>query len=55
VRCCNEIRPGFVLKVSPPEVAHIDEGISLLIVAVFAVLIRFAVMYGDRTLSLWFG
>ena len=27
----------------------------LLIVAVFAVLIRFAVMYGDRTLSLWFG
>ena len=26
-----------------------------LIVAVFAVLIRFAVMYGDRTLNLWFG
>jgi uncharacterized OB-fold protein len=27
----------------------------LLIVAVFAILIRYAVMYGDRTLNLWFG
>lgn len=27
----------------------------LLIVAVFAVLIRYVVMYGDRTLNLWFG
>jgi uncharacterized OB-fold protein len=27
----------------------------LLIVAVIAILIRYVVMYGDRTLSLWFG
>ena len=29
VRCRNEIRPGFVLKVSPTPVAHIEEGIGL--------------------------
>lgn len=27
----------------------------LLIAAVFAVLIRYVVMYGDRTLNLWLG
>jgi hypothetical protein len=27
----------------------------LLIVAIFAILIRFMVIYGDRTLSLWYG
>ena len=30
VRCRNEARPGFVLKMPSSEVAHIEEGIGLL-------------------------
>ena len=29
VRCRHEIRPGFMLKVSPTPVAHVEEGIGL--------------------------
>ena len=30
VRCCNEARTGFVLKMPSSEVAHIEEGFGLL-------------------------
>ena len=40
VRCRNAARPSFVFKVSPPEVAHIEEGIGLL-------AIRFCIRHSD--------
>ena len=40
VRCRNAARPSFVFKVSPPEVAHIEEGIGLLAV-------RFRIRHSD--------
>lgn len=30
MRCSYEARPGFVLKVSSPEVAHLEEDVVLL-------------------------
>jgi hypothetical protein len=29
VRCSDETRPEFMLTMSPPEVAHIEEGIGV--------------------------
>ena len=55
VRYRNKARSGFVFKLPSPEVANIEAGIGLPADAIFAVLVRIAVMYGDRTLSLWFG